>query len=159
MEATPQELEDLVQLDAQYEGVPTGVFKQGEYILIKREMSTGDDAWIQNHAVKTSGKGKNAEINITVGDVKLATLHRMIRGWNLFATQPDGHGGMKEVPIPYSRDNIQHLRRRLTAFVLAEIDRLNPEDDEGEQKSFLPAVVDASGGNPFSEEKIYRLSS
>lgn len=139
-----------------------GPLKNHEYILIQREMTAGDDIWIQNHAAKSRGEGKDQEVILTIGDVQLATAQRLVKGWNLSKeiTRPDG---VKEtVPIYYNpqvSDNIQQLPRRIYAYILKKINELNPDEDEegdGDKDSFLPGVA-ASCEVSWQTENEYQL--
>jgi hypothetical protein len=131
--------------------------KPHEYVLVQREMTAGDDIWIQNHAAKSRGDGQ--EVSLMLGDVQLATAQRLIRGWSLFKeiTRPDG---VKEtVPIlynPQARDNIERLPRSIYAYILKKIDELNPDDDEdgnGDKEPFLPGVAASFGINWQTENE------
>jgi hypothetical protein len=103
-----------------------GPLKPHEYVVIKREMSAGDEAWIQNHATSIGGTKKNPQVQLTIGDVKLATLKRMIVSWNI--TKGDSSG--QQVPVPLSDQAIENLPRRVSSFINQKIDELNPEDEE-----------------------------
>src|SRR5207302_1870516 len=81
-------------------------FKPGEYVIIQTEMTAGDDAWIQDQLVRTEiGKQlakQNMNVKIQVGSVKLATLKRMVKGWNILKTVKQQDGSTVEMPLPFS---------------------------------------------------------
>lgn len=113
-----------------------GPLKPHEYIVIKREMNAADEAWITNHSAQLSGDKKNPQVNLTIGDVKLATLKRMITSWSLTEDGPIIDGKAQQVPIILSEKAIEELPRRYSAYVNKVIDRLNP-DDEDDDAAFL----------------------
>jgi hypothetical protein len=120
-----------------------GPLKPHEYVVIKREMSAGDEAWIQNHASKLTGDRKNPQLQLTVGDVRLAALKRMIVMWNLTKIDPvDG----KQTPIALSEQAIENLPRRISSFINKVIDELNPDDEESDE-DFTHAANGSSGGS------------
>ncbi len=88
---------------------------------------------------------------ILVGSVKLATLKRMIKGWNILLTvknPPDG--SIREEPLIYSYANIELLPKPYYDFIAKEISDRNPDTDEQEQQSFLPPasnVIEADQEN------------
>jgi hypothetical protein len=144
------DLDDIIQLDQAYvertyaergERAPQ-IFKQGEYVIIKAEMSAGDERVIKNNSVRTSGKGKNVEMHVQIGDIELTTLQRMVRGWSIIKTITDPvSGATRPMQLPYSIANIEHLSRKVYSYVRAEIARLNPDEDE---------EVDERGEHPLS---------
>jgi len=120
-----------------------GPLKPHEYIRIKREMTAADSAWIQNHAARTVGSAKNPQIQFTPGDVTLATMQRMIVGWN--RTRED-HATGQQVPIPCTPENIGKMSERLTSFVQKWINHFNPDTEEVDQ-DFLPGAAASSTAN------------
>lgn len=134
-----------------------GPLKAHEYVLIKPVITAGDDAWIQNHSAKIRGKDKNAEIVLTVGEVQLALLKRMIKGWNLTKTRTHPHTGeAMTVPIPFTVGAIEELPRAISQYVYKKINELNPEEDEEAKEDFLPDVVDSSEES-YHAERVLRL--
>lgn len=133
-----------------------GPLKPHEYVLVKSELTAGDEAWIQNHSAKVSGDPKNPQITLTIGDVQLATLKRVIKGWNLTRTVQRGEGVSAEVPIPFSTEAIEQLPVRIYKYVLKEYNKLNPDDEEESEADFLLAVVDSSEEN-LQAERVLRL--
>lgn len=121
---------------------PKSPLRAHEYIVIKRTMTAADEAWIQNRASRVSGDKKKPEIQLTIGDVDLALLKRMIVRWNLTKEGSDG----KQHPIDLSDKAIEELPRRIAKFVKAVINDLNPEEDE-EFDDFLPSAVASSATN------------
>ena len=119
-----------------------GPLKPHEYVVIKREMSAGDEAWIQNHASKLTGDRKNPQLQLTVGDVRLAALKRMITAWHLTKTGENG----QQVPIALSEQAIENLPRRVSSYINKVIDELNPEDEESAE-DFTHAANGSSGGS------------
>src|SRR2546429_9561651 len=75
---------------SEVESIRAPWMKPGEYVIIQTEMTAGDDAWIQDQLVRTEiGKllaKQKMNLKIQVGSVKLATLKRMVRGWNILKT-------------------------------------------------------------------------
>ncbi len=155
------ESEDLVSITG-------GPLKPHEYVLVKAEMTAGDEAWIQNHAAVQRGKTKeDIEIVFQIGEVKLATAKRLVKGWSLSkeVTQPDGT--KISIPIlynPKNPGNIEQLPNRIYKYILKRIDELNPDEDEdeggGEDKAtgdgFLLGAVDSSEDN-WEAERVFRL--
>jgi hypothetical protein len=119
-----------------------GPLKPHEYVVIRREMTAGDEAWIQNHASKLTGDRKNPQLQLTVGDVRLAALKRMITAWHL--TRADSTG--QQAPIALSEQAIENLPRRISSFINKVIDELNPEDEESDE-DFTHAANGSSGGS------------
>ena len=119
-----------------------GPLKPHEYVVIKREISAGDEAWIQNHASKLTGDRKNPQLQLTVGDVRLAALKRMITAWHLTKTDSTG----QQVPIALSEQAIENLPRRVSSYINKVIDELNPEDEESDE-DFTHAANGSSGGS------------
>lgn len=156
-----EDFDDIIQIDQQYvdrvrkerDEPPLQLFKPGEYVLIKAEMSAGDDAWIQNHAITTEGQGKKLQVHVNIGDVKLATLQRMIKGWHLMRTMPDPHNGQpRQTSMPFDPRNVEKISKRLYSFIATEIDRLNPDEneevDEGGKHPLQLSVISSSLEDP-----------
>jgi hypothetical protein len=114
-----------------------------EYVIVKREMSAGDEAWIQNHSATMIGGTKNPQMKLTIGDIKLATLKRMIVAWNL--TREDDNSG-QQVPIPLSDMAVEALPRRISTYINKVIDQLNPDEEESDE-DFLHAANGSSTGS------------
>lgn len=152
----------MEQQDEDLYSITGGPLKPHEYVLIKPIITAGDEAWIQNHSAKMRGKNKkDTEIVLTIGDVELALLQRMIKGWSL--TKPGTHphtGEPTTVPIPFSMQAIEELPRKISKYIYKKINELNPdeEEEEEEKKAFLTAVVDSSEDN-FQAERVLRLKS
>lgn len=141
--------EDLVSITG-------GPLKPHEYVLVKPELTAGDDAWIKNHSARLSGDKKNPDITLTIGDVQLATLQRVIKGWNLTKSRKRPDGSIEEVPFPFSVANIEHMPGKVYRYVLRKVDEMNPEDEEETEADFLPVVVDSSEDG-FQAERVVRL--
>jgi len=129
-------------------------FKPGEYVIIQTEMTAGDDAWIQDQLVRTEiGKQlakQNMNLKIQVGSVKLATLKRMVKGWNVLKTVRQADGTSVEMPLVFSPENIEKLPKTYYDFIAKEISDRNPDMDEQEQQDFLPpasGVIEAHQEN------------
>jgi len=152
----PEELENTVTLDHH---MAPKVFRPGEYVLLRMEMTAADDIATKNRLAKM-GKVKQGETKpeliMTLGDSQLAIMEQMIMGWNLMRKIIDPLGNVREVPLPYSVPNVRNLRKPVWDFVYKKINELNPDMDEEEQESFLPTVVDSTEGNVESE-RVYRL--
>ena len=129
---------------------------EGEWILIKSEMSTEDSINIDNKLGKLKQHGKQTEITLSLGDVKLAKVECMVKGWNLFRMMPNG----QKRPIPFSVQMVRKLPKRYFDFISDEINKRNEEpqkdgqEQEQEQERFLPSVVDSTEGN-LNEEISY----
>jgi hypothetical protein len=104
-------------------------------------MSAADRAWIMNHASTVTGSQKNPQMDLTPGNVNLALLKRMIVAWH--RTKLDKQSG-QQVPIPLSEQTIERMSDRLSAFVIAVINDLNPDTEE-QDKAFLPSARGSSG--------------
>ena len=147
---------DTVTLDAT---MAPKVFKPGEYVILRCEMTAEDDIATKNRLAKMSSlkQGeKKPELTMTLGDSQLATMQRMIVGWSLMRKTIDPQGNIRELPFPYSVDNVRKLRKPVWDYVYAKINELNPDPDEEEQESFLPRVVDSTEEGPETE-RVYRL--
>ena len=147
---------DTVTLDAT---MAPKVFKPGEYVLIKAEMTAADDIAIKNRLARmgtVKQDGKRPELVMTLGDSQLATMQRMITGWNLMKVTLDPSGNKRDVPFPYSVDNVRNLRKPVWDFVYKKINELNPDPDEEEQEDFLPGSSEHTEGSSGTE-KVYRL--
>ena len=119
-----------------------GPLKPHEYVVIKREISAGDEAWIQNHSATLTGPKKNPRPELTVGNVGLALLKRMIVSWHLTRTGQDG----KQELIVLSEQEVENLPRRISAYITKVIDKLNPDDEEDDE-DFTHAANGSSGGS------------
>lgn len=122
-----------------------GPLKPHEYVVVKREMTAADEAWIQNHSTSVTGSKKNPQIHLTVGDVKLAALKRMIVRWQLTRTMKGPDGSETQVGIELSEQAIENLPRRISAYINKIIDELNPEEEDGED--FTQAANGTFGGS------------
>lgn len=121
-----------------------GPLKPHEYILVKADMNAGDDRWIQNHAAKSNGQGKDASIQLTIGDVRMATAKRMVVGWNLTREVLNPVTGERNtVQVAFSPDAIEELPGRIYRFLLKKIDELNPDDEDDDD--FLTGAGNSSG--------------
>lgn len=147
------ELEDTVQLNHQ---MAPKVFRPHEWVLIRTEMTTEDSVVIQNKLAKMGAvkQGQKTEIAMTLGDSILATLERMIVGWNLTKTVYDPTGAARDMPIPYSTSAVRKLPKRITDFVLKKINEYNPDPDEEEIEDFLPG---SNGHTVESSDKVKAL--
>ncbi len=138
-----------------------GPLRPHEYVLVVQELTAADEAWIQNHAAKMS-KGKlenmkDVEITFTIGDMQLATLKRVVRGWNLTRTRKRADGTAEEVPFPFSIANVERLPLSIYKYVLKKYSEMHPEEEEGEDdEAFLPVVVDSSEES-LHTERVARL--
>jgi hypothetical protein len=112
-----------------------GPLKPHEYVIIKREMTAADEAAIQNSSARVGGDKKNPQMELTIGNVDLALLKRMIVSWNLTRT---GDTGQQE-PIVKSDEEIGKLPRKVFKYIKAVINDLNPEDEE-DYSAFLPSA-------------------
>jgi len=125
-----------------------GPLKAHEYVVVKREMTAADEAWIQNHSATMVGHKKNARVQLTVGDIKLAALKRMIVRWQLTRTQVSPiDGSEKQEPIALCEQAIEDLPRRISAYINKKIDELNPEDEDEDDEDFSHAANGHSGGS------------
>jgi hypothetical protein len=122
--------------------------KPHEYILIKAEMDTEDNIAIMNRLSKVSvGASGQQEVSLNLGDVMLAKLECMVKGWNLTKTVPLPGGGTNEVPIPFDRAMIRKLASKYTQFMDREISKRNPDPDAEEQNSFLTSAAASTAEN------------
>lgn len=154
-ESLEEELRDTIQLD---HTMAPKIFKPGQYVLLRIEMSAEDDIAIKNRIGKLRGRGKSAEMVMTLGDSELATMERMILGWGgLTRKIVDPQGNMHEMPLVFSRETVKKLPKKIWDYVYRKINEYNPDMEEEEQESFLPSVIDASEGS-FETERVFRLS-
>ena len=134
-----------------------GPLKPHEYVLVQREITAGDEAWIQNHSARSNGTDK--QIVFTIGDVQLATCQRLIKGWSLTKEVTRTDGVKSVISIPFSIQAIEKLPRTIYRYILKEIARLNPEETEGEADAdFLTVAVDSSEDS-FNAERTLQLKS
>lgn len=124
-----------------------GPLRPHEWVKIKSYISAADEAWVQNHSATLGGTRKNPQVVMTVGDVKLALLKRMIVTWSLTKTVQGSDGNEQQVPIPCTPQEIEKLPRRIFAYIHKEIDRLNPEEEEERDQDFSSAANGHSGGS------------
>jgi len=144
--------------DEELVSITGGPLRPHEYILVIPELTAGDEAWIQNHSAKMIGDRANprdVEITLTLGDVQLATLKRVIRGWNITRTRKLPDGTMTEVPLPFSTANVEKLPKRVYQYALRKFAEMNPDEEESEE-DFLP-VVEVSSEDGFQMTKVVRL--
>lgn len=121
------------------------VFKPHEWVQIRGEMTAADTIAIQNKLSRVSGRGKDVQVHMHLGDVAMATVQRMILGWNITKTIKRG-GKSTEVAIEYSVNNVPNLRKAVFDLINAEINRLNEPEGEDEQEDFT------SGASGHTEE-------
>src|SRR5258708_2973347 len=119
-----------------------GPLKPHEYVVIKREISAGDEAWIQNHGATLTGPKKNPRAELTAGHGGAGPLKRMIVRRDI---PKEGDNGPAEVIAP-SEQAVENLPRRISAYITKVIDKLNPEDEEDEE-DFTHAANGSSGGS------------
>lgn len=123
-----------------------GPLKPHEYVVVRREMTAGDEAFIQNHSTKVTGPKKDPKVELTVGDIKLATLKRMILSWRLTrVVKSPVDGSEREADIELSDQAIENLPRRISAYLNKIIDELNPEDED--DAAFTHAANGRYGGS------------
>jgi hypothetical protein len=129
-------------------------FKPGEYVIIKTVMKAGDDAWIQDQLVRTEIgqklKKEGMNLKIQVGTTKLASVKRMVKGWNILQTVRQSDGSAIEVPLIYSPENVEELPKTYYDFIAKEISDRNPDMDEQEEQDFLPPASGVIEANPQS---------
>ncbi len=117
-------------------------FKPGEYVIIQSVMYAGDDAWIQDQLISTEVGKKLAKdgmnLKMQLGTVKLATLKRMVKGWNILLPKKQPDGTTMMVPLPFSPANVEKLPKPYYDFIAKEISDRNPDMDEQEAQDFLP---------------------
>lgn len=119
--------------------------KPSEYILIQNVMYAGDDAWIQDQLIQTEvGQKlakKNMNLKLQIGTVRLATLKRMVKGWNILLSKRQSDGSTRDVPLLYAPENIEKLPKSYADFINSEITLRNPDMSEQEQQDFLPPAL------------------
>ncbi len=128
-----------------------GPLKPHEYIVVKRTMTAGDEAWIQNHSIAPMGDKKNPQIQMTIGDVRLATLKRMIVRWQLTRTVKGLDGSRAQVPIELSEAAIEALPVKISDYIHEALNRLDEEEES--DADFLP------GANGHSEASLSLVKS
>jgi hypothetical protein len=115
-----------------------------EYITIKRVVTAADEAWVQNHATTMTGDRRNPQMQLTLGDVRLAMLKRMIVTWGLTKTVKAPDGSETQVAIPCTHQAIENLPVRISDYVHEAINRLNSDEEEESDQDFLPAANEHS---------------
>lgn len=123
-----------------------GPLKPHEWVRVKSYISAEDDAWIQNHSAQLGGPKNNRQLVMTIGDVRLALLRRMIITWQLTRTLHGPDGQTSEVQIPCTAQEIGRLPRTIANYIRKKIDELNPDEEEDEQ-DFLHDAGEPSEGN------------
>lgn len=118
-----------------------------EWITIKRYMTAGDEAWVNNHSMTIVGDKKNKEAQMTLGDVRLAVLKRMIVTWGLTRAQRGLDGSETQVPIPCTHQEIEKLPVRISDYIHEAINRLDDEEEEESDEDFMPAANGPSEGS------------
>ena len=104
-----------------------------EAVTIKAKQSLADEAWVQNHMVRTeTSKGKSNDMLAQIGTVKQKLLERMIVSWTF---TDENHN-----PVPHTAQAIGELDTAYADFIYDEINKRNQPMDEEEQKSFLSVV-------------------
>lgn len=136
-------MDQQINFDEDTYTITGGPLKPHEYVVIRREMTAADTAWVQNHATKTAGTAKKPEIQITPGDADLALMQRMIVSWS--RTKEDKATG-QQVPIPFTPDTIGKMSDRLMNFIKAWINHFNPDTEEIDA-DFLPNAKGTSETN------------
>lgn len=144
---------DTVQLD---HNMAPNIFKPGEFVLIRTEMTAEDDIVIKNRLAKMRGQGKNSEMVMNLGDAQLATMQRMIVGWNLSAKTIDQNGNIRMIPLVFSPENVKRMRKPTWDYVYQKINELNPDMDEEEKKDTSNGSSEHTGESS-NQENIYRL--
>ncbi len=127
------------------------VFKPHEWVQIRGEMTAGDTVAIQNKLSRVSGRGKDVQVHMNLGDVALATVQRMVLGWNITKTVTRG-GKSSEEPVPFSVNNVPNLRKAVFDLINKEINRLNEPESEEELEDFT------SGASEPTEESSEKTS-
>ena len=122
-----------------------GPLQPHEYVIIRREITAGDEAWIQNHATRIDSSSGKPEVQLTLGDVQLAMLKRMIIGWQLTKMVPGLDGNEVRVETPFSAEAIEKLPRRISAYINKKINELNPDEESDED--FTSAAAASSDGS------------
>jgi hypothetical protein len=126
---------ETIQLD---NSTAPQVFKPGQYVVIKAEMLAGDWAATQNKLSKLEGEGKDATLQMQLGEIRLALLRRMIVGWGGLtrrARQLDGT--FVDAPLPFSPANVERLPLKQFASIYKTMNALYQEEDEEAQQDFL----------------------
>jgi hypothetical protein len=136
---------------SEVESIRAPWFKPSEYVIIQSEMTAGDDAWIQDQLVRTEVgkelKKQGMNVKIQVGSVKLATLKRMVKGWNILRTVKQQDGSVVEVPLIFSPENVDRLPKPYYDFIANEISNRNPDMSEQEEQDFLPPASNVIEAN------------
>ena len=136
-----------------------GPLQPHEWIKIKREMTAADEAWIQDHATTISGTKKNPQLQMTVGQVKLAALKRMILAWQRTKTVKGHDGSETEVAIELSERAIEDMPRRIASHVNGIIDQLNPEEEDDEDFLHAVAVMPQASGVALGFDRLVMLAT
>lgn len=145
---------DTLQLD---HNTAPRVFKPGQYVVIRIEMTAGDDIAIKNALAEVKGQGKGATMKMLLGDAQLATMRAMIVGWGGIARRmADPQGNIKDVVIPFAPENVKLLPKAIWDYVYNKINELNPDMDESEQTDFL-ALSNGRSGESSSPENLHLM--
>lgn len=117
-----------------------GPLKPHEWIRVKRVMTAADEAWIQNHSIAPVSNKKDAQIQMTIGEVRLATLKRMIVDWYLTRKVVATNGAVSQTPIQLSEQAIENLPVKISNYVHEVLNRLDDEEEGESDADFLPAA-------------------
>lgn len=130
------------------------VFKSHEWVQIRGEMTAGDTVAIQNK-LSVTGRGKDVQVHMNLGDVALATVQRMVLGWNITRTVKRG-SKTTEVAIEYSVNNVPNLRKAVFDLINAEINRLNEPESDDEQEDFTSGAAEPTEGS-LDQTNLHRV--
>jgi len=146
MTDTVDELEqysETVRLD---HNMAPKIFRPGEWVEIRLEMTAEDDILIKNKSAKITAdakakKQKQADILLTVGDTNLMLVQRMVTGWHVKVNRFNVVNSTLElVDLPFSPQNARKLPKKVWDYVIAKINEFNPDMDEEEQQDFLTSA-------------------
>lgn len=134
-----------------------GPLRPHEYVMVKRELTARDEAWIADHMVKGNATDMaGGQSTFTLGSTQLATLQRVIVGWNISkVTRRDGREF--STPIPFSVEAIGDLPGKIYRYIVMEYARIAAEvegEDKESDTDFTHAASDGSAGSskPVNED-------
>lgn len=119
------------------------------HVIVREDFLAEDEAWIQNHLgqkFKLDKNTQNPTVDMLVGNVNILMIQRMVTGGIVAVKR--GSGRVKTVSLPTEAGK---LLKNDIDYILAEINKLNPDMTEEEQEDFLPS---ANGRSKTSLEVV-----
>jgi hypothetical protein len=121
-------------------------WENNSYVVVKEDFLEEDSAWVQNHLnwqARTDRNNKqNSAIDAQIGNVNILTIQRMVVQGLVAVKRRDGR--IKTVNLPTDAGK---LLKNDSDYIMAEINKLNPDMAEEAQEAFLASANGQSKGN------------